>query len=107
MKNILITLTIVALSFAASGNNSQVPFKLTNKSKDSIEIVIPGFNKATLLPRAVCNLKLTKGQKIFFKYHGKQYTLLTVSGEMEGKRLDVCKIIAVRKKQIDSAYVSR
>lgn len=98
---------MIAISFATFGTTFSVPFELSNKSTDTVEIVIHGVNKATLLPKAVYNLNLKKGQRIFFKYNGTQYTLLTVSEKMEGKKLDICKLIEARKKQIDSTYISR
>ncbi|MEL6558077.1 MAG: hypothetical protein AAFQ94_07825 [Bacteroidota bacterium] len=107
MKKILITLTIVAMAIAAFGNNPSVSFKVKNKSQDTVEIVIPGYSKATLMPKTVSKLELSKGQKIFFNYHNRQYTLLTVSNQMKGEVLDICQIIESRKQQIDATYISR
>lgn len=107
MKKIIITLTIVAISIVAYGNNPFISFKLKNRSLDTVELVIPGYSKATLMPKAVCELELSKGQRIFFKYNDRQYTLLTVSKQMNGEILDICRLIENRKKQIDATFISR
>jgi hypothetical protein len=83
-----------------------VPFLLQNKSSHKISLVIPGVMNPNLSPISNSSVDLAVGQQIFF-YHGnkkngkgKQYLLLEVSEELRDQKLDVSKLIQLRKKEL-------
>ena len=98
---------MVALSYAASAQSASIPFELANDSEESVSLVIPGKDLTVVKAKSVCELNLTKGQKIFFQYQGRQYALFTVTSRLNGKMIDLNKMLQARKRQIDYAFVSR
>lgn len=107
MRNILFTLILVAFAYAAQAQSAPIPFQLANGSGESIQLIIPGKSKTTVKARSICEMKLTKGQKIFFLYQGKQYSLLTVTEQLEDQKLDLNSLVTARKQQIDYSTISR
>ena len=102
MKKILITLVTVVLFCAAAHSSFAIPVTFRNNSVESINLFIPGLPNPTLAPKTIMGADLAKGQRIFFTHEGTQYLLLTVSEEMENKRVDICSLIKERINQIEA-----
>ncbi|MEL7146379.1 MAG: hypothetical protein AAFO69_08425, partial [Bacteroidota bacterium] len=64
-------------------------------------LYIPGLPNPSLAPKTIIGADLVKGQRIFFKYQGTQYLLLTVNEKMQNKRVDICQLIKQRIAQIE------
>lgn len=107
MRNILLTFAMVAISYCATAQSASIPFELANDSRQSIHLIIPGREVTEIKAKSTYELNLRKGQKIFFMYQGKQYTLLTVNEKLTDKMLDLNRMMLVKKQQIDYAIVSR
>lgn len=98
----MITLIAVVLFCATAQSTFAIPVTFRNNSFESIDLFIPGLPNPTLAPKTMMGADLVKGQRIFFTYEGTQYLLLTVSENMENKRVDICTLIKERIKQIEA-----
>lgn len=85
----------------ATTTAESVSFTLRNNSLKSIPLIIPGVMNPNLSPKSNSGVSLKIGQEILFRYKGKKRVLLVVSSELEGKKLDVAKLIREKKKEID------
>ncbi|MGR3809143.1 hypothetical protein [Jiulongibacter sp. NS-SX5] len=82
-------------------DRTYVSFSLLNKSAQSIPLIIPTVMNPNLSPFSKSGVDLAIGQKIYFKYKGKRYTLLTVDRSIaDGAELEVDKIIKRRKEEL-------
>lgn len=76
----------------------KVSFTLRNKSLKSIPLIIPGVMKPNLSPVSNSGVTLKVGQKIIYKFNGRRKVLLVVDKSLEGKKLDVAKLIREKKR---------
>ncbi len=79
-----------------------VNFTLRNGSLKDIPLIIPGVMNPNLNPMGNSGVSLKVGQEILFKYKGKRRVLLVVDESLEGKTLEVQKLIKEKKKEIDA-----
>ena len=77
-----------------------ISFTLRNTSLKSVPLKIPNVMNPNLYPLSNSGVTLKIGQEIFFSHKRKRYLLLKVTGEEEGKTLDVPKLIRERKKEL-------
>jgi hypothetical protein len=94
---LLIILQLASFTFTPTG----IPLVLRNTSLVAVPLTIPGVMNPRLSPMSTSHLELNIGQKIYFKYKDKDYLLLEVDGSLEGKTLDVPKLIRERKKVLN------
>ncbi|MEL6250823.1 MAG: hypothetical protein AAFR87_02330 [Bacteroidota bacterium] len=79
----------------------KVVFTLRNNSLKSIPLLIPGVMNPNLSPQSNSGVTLKVGQKILFKYKGKKRILLIVDESLEGKTLNVSRLLKEKKREID------
>ena len=107
---LLLLLGITIPSFAVSPSIDQsvevpkgkekVSFTLRNKSLKKIPLIIPRVMKPNLSPMSNSGVTLKEGQKILFKFNGKRETLLVVSRDLQGTKVDVAKLVRERKREL-------
>ncbi len=85
---------------AVSEVTAGVSFTLANRSLKSIPLRIPGVMNPNLSPMSDSGVTLAVGQKVFFFEGKKQYLLLTVDPQMQGKKLIVNELIKERLLEI-------
>ncbi len=78
-----------------------VDFTLRNTSLKSIPLIIPGVMNPNLSPMSNSGVGLKIGQKILFKYKGKRRVLLIVDKTLEGKVLDVPKLLKEKRRELE------
>ena len=76
-------------------------FTLHNTTAKSIPLWIPSVMNPNLSPFSKSGVQLNVGQKIFFKHKTKKRLLLQVTSDLEGKTLDVARLIRKRKKELN------
>ena len=81
-------------------DNDYVSFTLHNSSAKSIPLIIPGVMNPNLSPISNNGVDLKVGQEILFKQKGKTYVLLTVDNSYANKKVDVAKILRLRKEEL-------
>ncbi|MEM8890659.1 MAG: hypothetical protein AAGD28_21960 [Bacteroidota bacterium] len=79
----------------------KVVFSLRNNSLTSIPLLIPGVMNPNLSPQSKSGVSLKVGQKILFRYKGKKRVLLIVDESLEGKTLNVSRLLKEKKREID------
>ena len=79
----------------------KVVFTLRNNSLTSIPLLIPGVMNPNLSPQSNSGVSLEVGQKILFKYKGKKRVLLIVDESLQGKTLNVSRLLKEKKREID------
>lgn len=77
-----------------------VSFKLRNTGLKSIPLEIPGVMNPKLSPLTWSGLSLKIGQKIYFLNKGNREILLKIDRSLEGKKLNIKKLIKKRKKEL-------
>ena len=107
---LLLGITLPSASFAVAPSNDQavevlkgkekVSFTLRNKSLKKIPLIIPRVMKPNLSPMSNSGVTLKEGQKILFKFNGKRETLLVVSRDLQGTKVDVAKLLRERKRAL-------
>ena len=114
MKYLILTLVLgcsLLLIVPMQASNSQagmeisveekVGFTLRNNSLTSIPLLIPGVMNPNLSPQSNSGVSLKVGQKILFRYKGKKRVLLIVDESLEGKTLNVSRLLKEKKREID------
>jgi len=109
--NILILSLSILISYSTATSSSELPqkdfveFTLHNKSLKSIPLRIPGVMNPNLSPLSDSGVNLKLGQEIYFypkgtKIGAKKRILLVVTKDLDGKTLDVAKLIKERKEAL-------
>lgn len=101
MKFLMILL--IANFFSVQTAEDTVSFTLRNTTLKSIPLAIPGVMNPNLSPMSYSGVNLKVGQEIFFFDGASEELLLTVSKDLEGKKLNVAKLIKKRKKELKVA----
>jgi hypothetical protein len=91
---------VVLFFFGIVANSEAVDFTLRNNSLRSIYLEIPGVMNPNLSLFSSSGVNLAKGQKLFFFYENERYELLTVTASLEGQRINVSRLIRLRKKEL-------
>lgn len=91
---------VILFFFGIAANSEAVDFTLRNNSIRSIYLEIPGVMSPTLSPLASSGVGLSEGQKLFFFYKDERYELLTVTEALEGQKINVSRLIRLRKREL-------
>ena len=95
----LILMMFCTLGYSMGSNAQKSPnFTLQNPTAKSIPLWIPSVMNPNLSPFSKSGVTLKVGQKIYFKHKRRKRVLLVVNKDLDGKTLNVAKLIKEKKK---------